>query len=79
MTKKFLLNLIKLYQKSSLYKNKLLKRMFLTDGVCRFRPTCSEYTYQAINRYGIIYGIVLGLKRITRCHPFTKGGFDPVP
>lgn len=43
---------------------------------CRFTPTCSEYTYQAINRYGIITGSWIGLKRIIRCHPWNKGGKD---
>jgi len=48
-------------------------------NACRYHPTCSEYTYQAIQRYGIIYGSLLGVKRIVRCHPWSKGGFDPVP
>lgn len=47
--------------------------------VCRFHPTCSEYTYQAIDKYGVIKGSFLGLKRILRCNPFTRGGYDPVP
>jgi uncharacterized protein len=51
----------------------------LRSGICRFTPTCSEYTYQAVTRYGIIYGLWLGLRRIIRCHPFSKSGFDPVP
>lgn len=48
-------------------------------AICIFTPTCSEYTYQAVERYGIIYGLWLGLKRILRCHPWNKGGVDPVP
>lgn len=43
---------------------------------CRFYPTCSEYTKQAIDKYGIIKGIFKGLKRILKCHPFHKGGID---
>lgn len=46
---------------------------------CRFYPTCSEYTYQAIEKYGAIRGIYLGIKRILKCHPFHPGGNDPLP
>ena len=51
----------------------------LTPPVCKFRPTCSEYTRQAIVKYGLLKGIRLGAWRILRCNPFTKGGYDPVP
>jgi putative membrane protein insertion efficiency factor len=46
---------------------------------CRFTPTCSEYTSQAIYKYGILKGIWMGLKRLSHCHPFSSGGFHPVP
>ena len=46
---------------------------------CRFYPTCSEYSYQAIERYGLLKGGWLSLKRLTHCHPLNPGGYDPVP
>tara|TARA_B100000579_G_C22037021_1_gene490892 strand:- start:200 stop:415 length:216 start_codon:yes stop_codon:yes gene_type:complete len=45
---------------------------------CRFTPTCSEYTKQAILKHGIIKGAFLGIKRISKCHPWGKSGYDPV-
>ena len=67
--KKVLLFLINIYQKIS----------SLTPPRCRFYPTCSEYTKQAIIKYGIIKGGWLGVKRICKCHPLNEGGYDPVP
>ena len=46
---------------------------------CKYTPTCSEYTKLAIQRYGTFKGVVLGIKRIVRCNPWSSGGFDPVP
>lgn len=46
---------------------------------CRFYPTCSDYAYESIMRYGVLKGLWMALKRILRCHPFHPGGFDPVP
>jgi len=66
MMKKILLTLIKIYQLIPLYPS------------CRFYPSCSEYTYQAIEKHGVLKGIFSGLKRLSRCHPFHSGGYDPL-
>jgi hypothetical protein len=50
-----------------------------THKLCKYNPTCSNYTIEAIKEYGSIKGMYLGIKRIIRCNPFSKGGYDPVP
>ncbi|HLJ12958.1 MAG TPA: membrane protein insertion efficiency factor YidD [Bryobacteraceae bacterium] len=50
----------------------------LLPSACRFYPTCSEYMLAAVERYGAVHGIWLGIKRLSRCHPFHAGGVDPV-
>ena len=50
----------------------------LFPGKCRFYPTCSEYFIQALNKYGVIKGSRLGIKRILKCHPWNPGGYDPL-
>jgi len=68
--KLIILSVIRFYQK---YISGLLGKN------CRFHPTCSNYTYHAIEEHGTIIGLYLGIKRIVKCHPFHGGGYDPVP
>ncbi len=51
----------------------------LLPECCRFHPSCSEYTRQAIERFGVIKGALFGIYRVLRCHPWSAGGADPVP
>lgn len=75
--------ILKFYQKYlSLDHGFLRKIVFGEDSevrICRFQPSCSEYALLAFNKFGFIKGGFLSLKRIARCHPFSKGGFDPIP
>ena len=69
--KKLILSLIRFYRRNI---------SPATPPSCRFQPTCSAYAYEAINKYGVIKGGWLAIKRILRCHPFYKGDpYDPVP
>jgi hypothetical protein len=68
---------IRAYQKTLSFDHGPLS-VFYERGFCRFQPTCSQYTYEAIDKYGVVKGGWLGLKRICRCNPWSKGGFDPV-
>jgi len=78
MLKKAILKFIRFYQKTSFFHSYILRLFFISDRTCRFTPTCSNYTYQAVEKYGVNKGLFLALKRIIRCHPWNKGGFDPL-
>jgi hypothetical protein len=69
MLKRLMIFLIKTYQKAT----------FLKPPSCRFYPSCSSYSIEAIAKYGAIKGGWLAAKRISRCHPYNTGGYDPVP
>lgn len=69
--KKILIGIIRFYQKNISPLKKI--------SSCKFIPTCSTYAIEAINKYGVFKGSFLSLKRILRCHPFNKGGYDPIP
>jgi hypothetical protein len=68
MGRRICIALIRLYQRTARFR----------PPTCRYLPTCSEYTAQAIEKYGVIRGIAMGCWRILRCNPFSRGGYDPV-
>ncbi len=69
--KKILIALVRFYRKNiTPYKG---------AATCRFVPTCSQYALEALEKYGAVKGSLLAIRRILRCHPFSAGGYDPVP
>jgi len=68
--KRLLIGLVRMYQKT-------ISRVI--PARCRFYPSCSDYTIEALNRYGMMRGLWLSFRRICRCHPWNPGGVDPVP
>jgi len=70
MIKQLLIGIIKIYKS-------LISPLF--PNTCRFQPTCSTYAAEAIREHGAGRGVLLAAKRISKCHPFHSGGFDPVP
>ena len=77
MLKRILLFTIFLYQKTISPDHGLFKKYF-SPGVCIYRPTCSDYAKDAIINFGALKGCWLACKRILRCHPWAKGGWDPI-
>lgn len=75
--KKIALGAIKAYQKTLSPDHGFFSFLF-PYGICRFTPTCSEYCYKAIEKYGVLKGFFIGTKRIMRCMPGHKCGYDPV-
>ncbi len=74
--KNLVILLIKIYQKTLSTETGLLGKIYSRPPTCRFYPTCSEYTVQAVRKYGTIKGLWLGVKRVGRCHPGHPGGID---
>lgn len=68
----YILKLIRFYQQRISF---VFRATNISRG-CRFSPSCSEYSYQAIEKYGLIRGLIKSLKRIVRCNPFSRGGID---
>ncbi len=69
--------LIRIYQKTLSLDHGFFKFLF-PHGYCRYYPTCSNYAIDAIDKYGVIKGGLMALGRVLRCHPWSKGGYDPV-
>lgn len=76
--KKFVIRALEIIVKGGIKGYKTFVSPLLPPA-CRFFPTCSEYALQAITKYGPFKGSFLALKRISRCHPYHPGGYDPVP
>lgn len=74
---KILILIIKLYQRTLSPDHGLLKYKF-PYGFCRFYPTCSEYTIQALSKYGLIKGVILSARRIAKCNPFSNPQIDKI-
>lgn len=71
------IKILKIYQKTLSFDHGFLK-IFAPFGRCRFRPTCSDYAIQAIEKHGLISGGLKAAWRVLRCNPWNKGGWDPI-
>lgn len=72
--KRLILRALRIYKK---FTSPMLERVF--GKACRFTPTCSEYTIEALEKFGTKKGLALGIKRFAKCHPWGGSGYDPVP
>lgn len=70
--KTIVLFFISFYQKTAFIRKPFQKTIFGSEVSCKFNPTCSEYTYQSINKFGVIKGASMGIKQFSKCHPFYK-------
>ena len=77
MPRQAVLRLIAWYQRT-LSPDHSPRKALYPYGYCRYYPTCSQYSYQAIEKYGVLRGGLMGIWRILRCNPWSKGGSDPV-
>ncbi|MEI8232884.1 MAG: membrane protein insertion efficiency factor YidD [bacterium] len=69
----------KLYRQLSPYLKSLAHNLGISTGSCRYTPTCSLYAKQAFAKHGILKGAWLSLQRLLKCHPWSRGGYNPVP
>lgn len=75
--RKIIMFIIKIYQKTLSFDHGILSKIS-TKRHCRFYPSCSQYAYEAVEKFGVIKGLWLAIKRISRCHPWNDGGYDPI-
>ena len=74
--RKSIVLVIRFYQKFLSLDTGIIGKMYPHQPTCRFYPRCSEYTIQAVEKYGVLKGLLLGSKRFSKCHPWNEGGVD---
>jgi len=77
MIKRFVLKMILVYQKSFSPDHSASGKAKYPFGYCKFTPSCSEYAYKAVEKYGVVLGLIKAFWRVLRCNPWSKGGDDP--